>query len=150
MSPSFTVVHGGQHMIPNMYVTFEWLLLLHAAFVADEIWGGMLEPQLVYRVREHHKHANQENEGDEKKLASPICRRGLQKQKKTSSCRTLVLLVEAGFSAAQTFGGESHQKTRRSRATALPTSSPRKDGIRVRVRVWVRSGVGLVWVDGKS
>ena len=39
MSPSFTV-HGGQH--DTKYVTFE--LLLHAAFVADEIWGFMLEP----------------------------------------------------------------------------------------------------------
>ena len=30
-------------MIPNtLYVEFE--LLLHAAFVADEIWGNMLEP----------------------------------------------------------------------------------------------------------
>ena len=34
MSPSSTV-HGGQH--GTKYVTFE--LLLHAAFVADEIWG---------------------------------------------------------------------------------------------------------------
>ena len=39
MSPSSTV-HGGQH--DTKYVTFE--LLLHAAFVADEIWGCMLEP----------------------------------------------------------------------------------------------------------
>ena len=39
MSPSSTV-HGGQH--DTKYVTFE--LLLHAAFVADEIWGDTLEP----------------------------------------------------------------------------------------------------------
>ena len=38
MSPSPTV-HGGQH--DTKYVTFE--LLLHAAFVADEIWGFTLE-----------------------------------------------------------------------------------------------------------
>ena len=37
MPPSSTV-HGGQHW----YVTFE--LLVHASFVADEIWGFMLEP----------------------------------------------------------------------------------------------------------
>ena len=37
MSPSSTV-HGGQH--DTKYVTFE--LLLHAAFVADEMWGFML------------------------------------------------------------------------------------------------------------
>ena len=39
LSPSSTV-HGGQH--DTKYVAFE--LLLHAAFVADEIWGDMLEP----------------------------------------------------------------------------------------------------------
>ena len=39
MSPSSTV-HGDQH--DTKYVTFE--LLMHAAFVADEIWGFMLEP----------------------------------------------------------------------------------------------------------
>ena len=39
MSPSFTV-HGGQH--DTIYVTFE--LRLRAAFVADEIWGDVLEP----------------------------------------------------------------------------------------------------------
>ena len=39
MSPSSTV-HGGQHNYKG--VTSE--LLLHAAFVADEIWGYMLEP----------------------------------------------------------------------------------------------------------
>ena len=31
-------------MIPNIYVTFELLLVLHAAFVADESWGLTLEP----------------------------------------------------------------------------------------------------------
>ena len=39
MSPS-SAVHGDQY--DTKYVTFE--LLLHAAFVADEIWGFMLEP----------------------------------------------------------------------------------------------------------
>ena len=39
MSPSSTV-RGSQH--DAKYVTFE--LLLHAAFVADDIWGYMLEP----------------------------------------------------------------------------------------------------------
>ena len=39
MSPSSTV-HGDQH--GTKYVAFE--LLLHAAFVADEIWRVMLEP----------------------------------------------------------------------------------------------------------
>ena len=39
MSPS-TTVHSGQH--DAKYVTFE--LLMHAAFVADEIWGFMPEP----------------------------------------------------------------------------------------------------------
>ena len=39
MSPSSNV-HDGQH--ETKYVTFE--LLMHAAFVADEIWGFMLEP----------------------------------------------------------------------------------------------------------
>ena len=39
VSPSSTV-HGGQHDTKN--ATFE--LLMHAAFVADEIWGFMLEP----------------------------------------------------------------------------------------------------------
>ena len=39
MSPSSTV-HGGQH--DTKYVKFE--LLMHAAFVADEVWGFMLEP----------------------------------------------------------------------------------------------------------
>ena len=38
MSPS-SIVHGGQH--DTKYVTFE--LLMHAAFVADENWGFMLE-----------------------------------------------------------------------------------------------------------
>ena len=39
MSTSSTV-HGGQH--DTKYVTFD--LLMHAAFVANEIWGFMLEP----------------------------------------------------------------------------------------------------------
>ena len=39
MSPSSTV-HGRQN--DTKYVTFE--LLTHATFVADEIWGFMLEP----------------------------------------------------------------------------------------------------------
>ena len=39
MSPSSTV-HGVQH--DTKYVAFE--LLMHAAFVADEIWGFMPEP----------------------------------------------------------------------------------------------------------
>ena len=39
MSPSCTV-HGGQH--DTKHVAFEFLL--HAAFVADEIRGNMLEP----------------------------------------------------------------------------------------------------------
>ena len=42
MSPSSTV-HGGQH--DTKYVTFE--LLMHAAFVADEIWGFMPEPARI-------------------------------------------------------------------------------------------------------
>ena len=54
MSRSSTV-HGGQH--DTKYVTFEWPL--HAAFVADEIWGFMLEPartqnnQIVKDARLH-------------------------------------------------------------------------------------------------
>ena len=44
MSPSFTV-HVGQH--DTKYLTFE--LLMHAAFVADEIWGFMLEPARTSR-----------------------------------------------------------------------------------------------------
>ena len=43
MSPSSTV-HGGRH--DTKYVTFE--LLMRAAFVADEIWGLMLEPARMY------------------------------------------------------------------------------------------------------
>ena len=44
MSPSSTV-HGGQHH--TTFVTFE--LLLHAAFVADEIWGvNLCLNQVVY------------------------------------------------------------------------------------------------------
>ena len=46
MSPS-PIVHGGQHD-DTKYVTFE--LLLHAAFVADELWGFMLEPARRYIV----------------------------------------------------------------------------------------------------
>ena len=42
MSPSSTV-HGGQQH--TKCVTFE--LVLHAAFVADEIWGDTLEPAVV-------------------------------------------------------------------------------------------------------
>ena len=42
MAPSFTV-HGGQHV--TKYATLE--LLLHAAFVADEIWGFMPEPTRI-------------------------------------------------------------------------------------------------------
>ena len=48
MSPPSTV-HGGQH--DTKYVTFE--LLMHAAFVADEIWGFMLEQariQILYNI----------------------------------------------------------------------------------------------------
>ena len=45
MSP-FSTVNGGQHV--TKYVAFE--LLLHAAFVADEIWGFMLGPQLVLLI----------------------------------------------------------------------------------------------------
>ena len=41
-SPSLTV-HGGQH--DTKYATFE--SLMHAAFVADEIWGFMLEPARI-------------------------------------------------------------------------------------------------------
>ena len=50
MSPSSTV-HGSPH--DTNYMTFE--LLMHAAFVADEIWGSMLgpartrQPSSVYR-----------------------------------------------------------------------------------------------------
>ena len=44
MSPSSNV-HGGQH--DTKYVKFE--LLMHAAFVADEIWGFVLEPARIYR-----------------------------------------------------------------------------------------------------
>ena len=39
MSPS-SAVHDGQY--DTKYVTFEWLL--HAVFVADTIWGVLLEP----------------------------------------------------------------------------------------------------------
>ena len=43
MSPFSTAVHGGQH--DTKYVTFEFLV--HAAFVADEIWGDILEPARI-------------------------------------------------------------------------------------------------------
>ena len=47
MSPSSTAVHDGQH--DTKYVTFE--VLLHAAFVADDILGVMcLIDQLVYSI----------------------------------------------------------------------------------------------------
>ena len=39
MPPASTIC-GGQH--DTKYVTFEWLL--HAAFVADRIWGFVVEP----------------------------------------------------------------------------------------------------------
>ena len=42
MSPSSTV-HDGQN--DTKYVTFE--LLMHAAFMADEIWGLMREPARI-------------------------------------------------------------------------------------------------------
>ena len=45
MSPSSTV-HGGQH--DTKYVTFE--LLMHAAFVANEIWGFTPEPARRWRL----------------------------------------------------------------------------------------------------
>ena len=45
MPPSSTV-HGGQH--DTKYVTFE--LLMHAALVADEIWGFILEPPRTYQA----------------------------------------------------------------------------------------------------
>ena len=45
MSLSSTV-HGGQR--DTKYVASE--LLMHAAFVADEIWGFMLEPARTKRV----------------------------------------------------------------------------------------------------
>ena len=48
MSPSSTV-HGGQH--DTKYATFE--LLMHTAFVADEIWGFMLEPARTLRDETH-------------------------------------------------------------------------------------------------
>ena len=43
MSPSSTV-HGSQH--DTNYVTFE--TQMNAAFVADEIWGFMLEPTRIH------------------------------------------------------------------------------------------------------
>ena len=52
MSPSSTVP-GCQH--DTKYVTFE--LLLHAAFVADEIWGSIVEPACK------HPQKDQQNQG---------------------------------------------------------------------------------------
>ena len=40
-----STVHGGQH--DTKYVTFE--LLMHAAFVSDEIWLFMLEPRTAFQ-----------------------------------------------------------------------------------------------------
>ena len=51
MLPSFTV-RGGQH--DTKYVTFE--LLMHAEFVADEIWGFMLEPARTRNFLCHNSH----------------------------------------------------------------------------------------------
>ena len=48
MSPC-SPVHGGQH--GTKYVTCE--LLMHAAFVADEIWGFMLEPARITALLYH-------------------------------------------------------------------------------------------------
>ena len=48
MTPSYAV-HDGQH--DTEFVTF--VLLVHAAFVADEIWGFVLEPArivLIFRL----------------------------------------------------------------------------------------------------
>ena len=45
MSASSTV-HGGQR--DTKHITFE--LLMHAAFVADEIWDFMLEPARTYFI----------------------------------------------------------------------------------------------------
>ena len=53
MPPSSTAVHGGQHGTKN--VTFE--LLLPAAFVADEIWGFMLEPARTHPRKHVLDHA---------------------------------------------------------------------------------------------
>ena len=60
MSNSSTV-HGGQH--DTKYVTLE--LLMHAAFVADKIWGFMPEPARINSrccqhiiLRTSKKHAN--------------------------------------------------------------------------------------------
>ena len=50
MSPPSTV-HGGQHDIK--YVTYE--LLLHAAFVAGEIWGFTLEPARIRLFEQSHR-----------------------------------------------------------------------------------------------
>ena len=64
MSPSSTV-HGGHH--DTKYVTFEFLL--HAAFVADEIWGLMLKPA---RTPEY---IDQKKEGNDRPLRVNISRR---------------------------------------------------------------------------
>ena len=71
MSPSSTV-HGGQH--DTKCVTFE--LLLHAAFVADEIWGFMLEPARTsytaavgtYSVRIHLKNTAEKHKCQRRSL----------------------------------------------------------------------------------
>ena len=49
MSPSSTV-HGGQHDTKYIYIYVTFELLLHAAFVADEIWGDMLEPARSHKM----------------------------------------------------------------------------------------------------
>ena len=46
-----STVHGGLH--DTKYVTVE--LLLHVAFVADEIWGDTLEPVLVYILSQEQR-----------------------------------------------------------------------------------------------
>ena len=46
MSPS--TAHGGEY--DAKYVTFELLLIVHAAFVADEIWGLCLKPLVQIQV----------------------------------------------------------------------------------------------------
>ena len=44
--PSSSTAHGGQY--DTEYVTF--MLLLHAAFVTDEIWGDMFEPARTHKI----------------------------------------------------------------------------------------------------
>ena len=70
--------------------------------------------------------------------ARPMCRTGRHK----TVCRTRVLLVEAGFSAARSFFGKAPPNTRRSDRVAAPASylQPPK-GVRV------RSEFGLVLAD---